>query len=79
KKILIVEDGVVFRSLIDNLLTSLGATTLEAGVGVDGLTLLSAQSVVLVICDLEMPRMGGIPFVGRLRTRGNNVPILVIS
>jgi len=79
KKILIVEDEVVFRSLIDNLLTSLGATTLEAGDGVDGLTLLSAQSVDLVICDLEMPRMGGIPFVERLRTRGNNVPILIIS
>lgn len=79
KKILIVEDEVVFRSLLDTLLTGLGASTFEAGDGLDGLNLLAAQSVDLVICDLEMPRMGGIEFVERIRTRGNSVPILIIS
>lgn len=59
KKILIVEDEVVFRSMLDTMLVGLGASTLEAGDGLDGLTLLSAQAVDLVICDLEMPRMGG--------------------
>ena len=37
KKILIVEDEVVFRSLLDTLLTGLGASTFEAGDGLDGL------------------------------------------
>ena len=36
KKILIVEDEVVFRSLLDTLLTGLGASTFEAGDGLDG-------------------------------------------
>lgn len=79
KKILIVEDEVVFRSLLDNLLIGLGASTLQAGDGLDGLAHLSEQAIDLVICDLEMPRMGGIEFVERIRTRGDTVPVLIIS
>ncbi|AIX51298.1 two-component system response regulator RssB [Pantoea eucrina] len=79
KKILIVEDEVVFRSLLENVLTSLGATALQAGDGLEGLDILSSHSADLVICDLEMPRMGGIAFVEHLRSQGNTVPVLVIS
>ena len=79
KKILIVEDEVVFRSLLENVLTSLGATALQAGDGLEGLDVLSSHSADLVICDLEMPRMGGIAFVEHLRSQGNMVPVLVIS
>jgi len=79
KKILIVEDEVVFRSLLENLLSGLGATVLEAGNGVEGLQLFSAHTADLVICDLEMPQMNGIAFVERIRSQGSIVPVLVIS
>ncbi len=71
KNILIVEDEPVFRSLLVSLLTGLGASTFEAGDGLDGLEKFSrcVQSVTsdLIICDLAMPRMGGIEFVEHLR------------
>jgi two-component system, response regulator len=79
KKILIVEDEVVFRSMVNNFLLALGASTFEAGDGIDGIGQLQQQDVDLVICDLEMPRMNGIQFVEHIRTRGNSVPILIIS
>ncbi|WP_130835153.1 two-component system response regulator RssB [[Erwinia] mediterraneensis] len=79
KKILIVEDEAIFRSLLENFLLALGATTLLAGDGLEAIARLQTTAVDLVICDLEMPRMNGIKFVEHIRTRGNSVPILVIS
>ncbi|MFH8134683.1 two-component system response regulator RssB [Pantoea osteomyelitidis] len=79
KKILIVEDEVVFRSLLENFLLASGATTLLAGDGLDAIAQLQGHDVDLVISDLEMPRMNGIKFVEHIRTRGNSVPILIIS
>lgn len=79
KKILIVEDEVVFRSLLENFLLALGATTLIAGDGLEAIVKLQATTVDLVICDLEMPRMNGIKFVEHVRTQGNTVPILIVS
>ncbi|MCE0491485.1 two-component system response regulator RssB [Pantoea sp. Mb-10] len=79
KKILIVEDEVIFRSLLNTMLTGLGATTFEATDGVEGLSVFSSQAMDLVVCDLEMPRMGGIAFVERIRSSGSDVPILIVS
>ncbi|MDN4626975.1 two-component system response regulator RssB [Erwinia sp. DT-104] len=79
KQILIVEDEVVFRSLLDNFLSALGATTSLADDGVQALESMQHQVFDLMICDLAMPRMNGIKLVEHLRTRGNPVPILVIS
>ncbi|AWP32743.1 two-component system response regulator RssB [Pantoea eucalypti] len=79
KKILIVEDEAVFRSLLDQFLLSMGAVTLQAEDGLEAITQLQQHTVDLIICDLEMPRMSGIQFVEHIRTRGNVVPILIIS
>lgn len=78
KKILIVEDEVVFRSVMSNFVLALGADTLEAGQGLEGIAHLH-QDVDLIICDLEMPEMNGIQFVEHVRTHGYDVPILIIS
>lgn len=79
KKILIVEDEAVFRSLLNQFLSSMGAVTVEAEDGLEAIEQLMQHSVELVICDLEMPRMNGIKFVEHVRSRGNSVPILIIS
>lgn len=79
KHILIVEDEVVFRSLIDNFLSSLGATIMLADDGVHALEQINLQSHDLIICDLAMPRMNGLKLVEHLRSKNNKVPILVIS
>ncbi|AUX93642.1 two-component system response regulator RssB [Mixta gaviniae] len=79
KQILIVEDEVVFRSLLENYLYSLGAQLLVASDGLDAIETLRFHQPDMLICDLEMPRMNGIKLVEHLRTRGNQLPILVIS
>lgn len=79
KQILIVEDEYVFRSLLDNYLTSLGAETRLAADGIEALESMAQRLPDLVICDLAMPRMNGLAFVEEIRNTGNQTPILVIS
>lgn len=79
KQVLIVEDEVVFRSLLDNFLAALGATIVLADDGVHALEKMRQQDFDLIVCDLEMPRMNGIKLVEHLRSKGSTVPILVIS
>ncbi|WP_058913016.1 two-component system response regulator RssB [Entomohabitans teleogrylli] len=79
KQILIVEDEPVFRSLLDNFLTSLGAQTLLAQDGEDALRQKAVNNPDLLICDLAMPRMNGLKLVEHIRSSGDQTPILVIS
>lgn len=79
KQVLIVEDEVVFRSLLDNFLGALGVTTALADDGIQALEKMQQGNFDLLICDLAMPRMNGIKLVEHLRTRGSTIPVLVIS
>ncbi|WNN42585.1 MULTISPECIES: two-component system response regulator RssB [Winslowiella] len=79
KQILIVEDEVVFRTLLENFLQALGATIFSATDGLEAVDALQRVSPDLMICDLDMPRMNGIKLVEHLRARGNQLPILIIS
>ncbi|MCU5775755.1 two-component system response regulator RssB [Erwiniaceae bacterium BAC15a-03b] len=79
KQILIVEDELVFRTLLENFLQALGATTVAVGDGLEALDALQHQTPDMMICDLDMPRMNGIRLVEHLRARGNTLPILIVS
>ncbi|MCS3602872.1 two-component system response regulator [Buttiauxella sp. BIGb0471] len=79
KQILIVEDEPVFRSLLENYLSSLGAIIAVATDGIDALEKIATFAPDLLICDLAMPRMNGLKLVEHLRNEGVQTPILVIS
>src|SRR4051812_8231153 len=40
---------------------------------------LRSQEYSLVILDLALPKLGGIEVLKRLRARGNNVPVLILT
>ncbi len=79
KSILIVEDDVVFRSVITAYLHSMGAIVQQADNGFQALDFLTTQPVDLILCDLAMPEMGGIEFVERFFSQSIQIPVLVIS
>lgn len=79
KNILVVEDEIVFRTLLVGYLHQLGATTYEASNGIQALASLEQQQPHVILCDLAMPEMGGIELVQRLRSQGVKTPIIVIS
>ena len=79
-RILIAEDDQV---LADGLLRTLRAS----GAAVDHVAngneadaaLMTSQEFDLIILDLGLPKMHGLEVLKRLRARGNNLPVLILT
>ena len=79
--VLIAEDERALRRLSANVLGQAGYRTLEAADGQQALDLFQvhAFSVVMVVTDVVMPRMGGIELARRLRKSRPDLPILFVT
>lgn len=67
RKILIVDDSATIRHQLRACLESAGYEVLEAENGAVGLTRATAESVDLLIVDLNMPLMNGLEMLEGLR------------
>jgi two-component system KDP operon response regulator KdpE len=77
-KILVVDDEPPIRKLLRMGLTSQGYEVLEAPNGKVALELL-AKKPALVILDLGLPDIDGHDLLRRIRSRQENLPIVVLS
>ena len=79
--VLVVDDEVAIRSLLQNSLEELGYTVLTAENGVQALELFdrSTQEIMLVLLDLNMPVLDGGETAAALQLRNPRVPILIMS
>jgi DNA-binding response OmpR family regulator len=79
KHILIVDDEPNVRLVFRTTLESTGAELAAAEDGEAALAWLKDHSVDLVLLDLQMPRLGGMGVLERLRAAGNNVPVIIVT
>jgi two-component system chemotaxis response regulator CheY len=81
KTVLIVDDSPTLRRMLGDTLRGAGYAVLEGVNGDDALRRHGDQPVQLVITDFNMPVMGGIALVQRLRARPlfRFTPILVLT
>jgi DNA-binding response OmpR family regulator len=79
KHILIVDDEPNVRLVFRTALESTGAELAAAEDGEAALAWLKANEVDLVLLDLQMPRIGGMGVLERLRVEGNDVPVIIIT
>ena len=79
KTILLVDDNEAFRRLLRKTLESAGYSVLQAGNGVEALTIFQGQPVDLVITDLIMPEKEGLETILELRKLSSTVKIIAIS
>jgi two-component system chemotaxis response regulator CheY len=82
KTILIVDDSSSLRTLVRVALTRAGYEVVEAGDGVEALQALDrAARVHLVVCDVNMPRMDGVSFLGQVRQhpRHRFIPVVMLT
>jgi DNA-binding NarL/FixJ family response regulator len=78
-KILLVDDHAVVRAGLRRMLAMVSDDEiLEAATGRESLAIARAQSLDLIILDLNLPELGGVELVARLRQMGAT-PILVLS
>jgi CheY-like chemotaxis protein len=82
-RVLVVEDDPDIRELLRDLIAGLGCNVALAADGVDALAQLEragADSPCVIIADLNMPRLGGVGLVRRVRTGlHGRTPIVTMS
>jgi len=77
--VLLVEDELVNRMLLANLLGRLVTTVRQAGDGVEALVLIDQETPDLVITDLSMPRLDGIGLLQEIQARGLHPKTIVLT
>jgi two-component system, chemotaxis family, chemotaxis protein CheY len=81
---LIVDDSSVMRKIVERALRQAGVNlevVHEAGSGAEGLEVLKAQQVDLILSDINMPVMDGLEFLRQIRAQNlaPGVPVVMIT
>ena len=78
-KVLLIEDEPRIAAFVSRGLESAGYTTVIADDGAEGLERALAEDVDLVLLDVGLPTMDGFEVLRRLRARGSNVPVIMLT
>ena len=82
KKVLVVDDAAIIRSEVSRILTPAGFLVLEGADGLAGLELARAHpDLSLIVLDVNMPVMGGLDMLDRLKEdpRTGSIPVLFLT
>jgi len=81
KTVLIIDDEQDLRDTVGYLFTSKGYKVEMACDGVEGLEKLDSTSPDLIILDMNMPRMNGLDFYGKIKDKNEKpkYPVLVLT
>lgn len=78
-QILVVEDDKSTARLMKAVLKHAGYEVYMAENGVEALEVTDIQHIDLIVLDVMMPKMDGYEFTERLRSCGDNTPILMVT
>jgi two-component system response regulator AtoC len=78
-KILIIDDDAGLRKSLSLILTDAGYEVVQAEDGEAGLTVATEQGPDLILCDVRMPKLGGVEFLSAYRARGGTALVLVMT
>jgi len=82
KKILIIDDSATVRQQVRKVLVDASFEVVEAADGVEGLdAIVGRQDLAAVLCDVNMPRMGGLEMLEMLNAKGRpaGLPIVMLT
>jgi two-component system response regulator PrrA len=77
--VLVVDDDPGIRQALERALRLEGFTVAEAENGEAALAALSTQAPAAIVLDVTMPGIDGVEVTRRVRGRGDDVPILILS
>jgi DNA-binding response OmpR family regulator len=79
ERVLVVDDEPNIRLVFRTALEPSGYSVDEAGDGLEALEHLAAATADVVVLDLQMPGLGGMDFLRRLRDLGDETPVVVVT
>jgi two-component system chemotaxis response regulator CheY len=82
--VLVVDDSAMMRKVVLRILKMADVdfeSVLEANDGLEALTLLRANSVALIMCDINMPVMSGLQLLQQIKEEklAPGVPIVMVT
>jgi CheY-like chemotaxis protein len=78
-RILVVDDSPIVRELLTEMLRGAGVLVEAAEDGVAALRSLEVTKPDLVLSDVEMPRMGGLELLRRIRGQNQQIPVIMLT
>ena len=81
KSLLVAEDSVTSRALLQNILETAGFRVSTAVDGLDALSRLRADSFDLLVSDVEMPHLDGFALTGKIRQdpQLRELPVVLVT
>lgn len=79
KRILVVDDELSVRELINDALTLAGYSVMVAADGVEASNILHREKFDLLLTDVNMPRRNGYELVQSIRERGDETPVIFLT
>jgi len=78
-QVLVIDDEPAIRRALRASLTELGFVVAEASRGEDGIQLVQTKTFDVVLLDINMPGIGGIKTLLKLRAMAPRLPILMLT
>lgn len=78
-KILLIDDDKIFHDALKRLLGKENFEVVSAFNGLDGLAIVDAESIDLVLLDLEMPGLSGLETLMRLKEKDPDLVIVIVT
>lgn len=79
KTILVLDDEINMRHMLDIMLTQWGYQVNTASNGFEGLKKIKSQHFDIILCDLKMPKLDGIGFLSQAKDRTKDTAIIMMS
>lgn len=78
-RVLLVDDNAALVRAFTRALASFGWAVEAAGDGVEAITLIRERAFDVIVCDIAMPRMGGLEFLRAVREHDLDVPVILMT
>ena len=76
-KVLLVEDKFINRKVVSIMLEKFGCEVITANNGLEALNVFKENEFDVILMDIQMPIMDGITAVKELKTKYNNLPVII--
>ena len=78
-RLLVVEDDADMRSMITEIVSSLGYSVAEVDKAKEAISLIERGAVDIMLLDLNMPGVGGMDVLKVIRRRHLPTPVIIVS
>ncbi|MEJ2285372.1 MAG: sigma-54 dependent transcriptional regulator [Desulfobacterales bacterium] len=79
KRLLVIDDEANMRHMLSTVLQKAGYVVETASDGSEGLQLIDAEQYDFILCDIKMPKMGGMDFLKASRDKIGTSTVIMMS